>query len=608
MRETDFIKQNKEKWTELEEILKFSEKDPDKLSGLFVQVSDDLSYARTFYKNRSVRSYLNALAQNVFHNLYRTKSDRKKQFILFWKEELPQIVYESRKALLLSLLIFLFSALIGVISYANDPQFAHTILGKTYVDMTHENIKSGDPMAVYKKMNQVDMFLGISLNNIRVAFYTFIFGVLMAIGTIVILVYNGIMVGVFQYFFIQKGLFVESALALWLHGTLEISSIVIAGGAGITLGSGLLFPGTLPRMQSFQLSAYRGLKLLLGIVPILAFAAIIESFLTRYTHAPDLLRLSIILLSLFFILGYFVYYPYKKAKKGFISQLSGGRLVPRQTFQLKLKEIRSTGELFSDTFGIYRSCIKVISISIFSMAVVYLTAVIVIYPQLIFTFSFTSKYFFVFNLFNFDKYPLLFICNSIAFSVPLTIAFVFLKQRATNAYSSVKKLLSESLKKLYNALLCFLLLQLCLFLPVPVNILLFISLFPFFLLTLFIAIKEECLFFSAIPRMFQLLRNSLAQLLGSYFMMVFVSLVYYILVNSPLVYTYITALNWNLNLNFSERDALSNAIVLFTAITVFLFLIPLIGLAIGLLYFSLLEVNEAGGLKESIAQFEKKAK
>ena len=71
MRERKFIEQNKQKWREFERTLESNRKDPDKLSNLFVQITDDLSYSRTFYPNRSVRVYLNNLAQKVFYSIYK---------------------------------------------------------------------------------------------------------------------------------------------------------------------------------------------------------------------------------------------------------------------------------------------------------------------------------------------------------------------------------------------------------------------------------------------------------------------------------------------------------------------------------------------------------
>jgi len=198
---------------------------------------------------------------------------------------------------------------IGAVSAANDETFVRLILGDRYVNMTVENIKSGDPMAVYKKENEVNMFFRITINNIRVSFLAFIGGVLFSFGTVAMLFYNGVMLGSFQYFFVTKGLFWQSFLVVWIHGTLEISAIVIAGCAGLTMGNAILFPGTYSRGHSFVRGAKQGLKIAVGLVPVFIMAGFLESFVTRYTEMPIVLSVGIILTSLCFILGYFVYYP-----------------------------------------------------------------------------------------------------------------------------------------------------------------------------------------------------------------------------------------------------------------------------------------------------------
>ncbi len=177
MRETKFIENNKEKWKEYEELLEKEYQNPDKLNEIFIKITDDLSYSRTFYKNRSVRVYLNSLAQKIFQNIYKNKRSPLSRFGNFWKEELPRLVYEARKDFRLSFLVFLGAFLIGAFSTAMDAEFPRIILGDSYVDMTIENIKKGDPMAVYKDKGQFGMSVGITLNNIFVAFLTFVMGV-----------------------------------------------------------------------------------------------------------------------------------------------------------------------------------------------------------------------------------------------------------------------------------------------------------------------------------------------------------------------------------------------------------------------------------------------
>jgi uncharacterized membrane protein SpoIIM required for sporulation len=90
---------------------------------------------------------------------------------------------------------------------------------------------------------------------------------------------------------------------------------VLAGCAGITMGNGWLFPKTYTRIVSFRRSARRGVKIIIGTVPVLAIAAFIESYLTRHTEYPAWFHLLIILLSLTFVIGYYVIYPRKIIKE-----------------------------------------------------------------------------------------------------------------------------------------------------------------------------------------------------------------------------------------------------------------------------------------------------
>ncbi len=113
--------------------------------------------------------------------------------------------------------------LIGVVSTAYDPTFPRVILGDSYVNMTLENIRQGDPMAVYKDPNSTLMFYQITTNNIKVSFMAFISGFLAGIGTVYIMFKNGIMLGAFQWFFHNEGILKESFLTIWIHGALEIS-------------------------------------------------------------------------------------------------------------------------------------------------------------------------------------------------------------------------------------------------------------------------------------------------------------------------------------------------------------------------------------------------
>ncbi len=353
MRETTFIRQNQEKWAEYEHLLRQSHIDPDRLREMFVHVTDDLAYARTFYPTRTVRYYLNGLAQRIFHRLHYRRQWLWSRMFAFWTDRLPLLLWESRWALLLSFAIFVASAAVGVVSSRVDPDFARYILGDSYVEMTLENIEAGDPMAVYKEEPPLGMAIGIAANNVFVALQTTLSGVLSAIGTVFILVRNGIMVGVFQYFFIERGLFWPSFLTIWIHGTLEISAIIVAGAAGLVMGAGPLFPGTYARRQAFQRAARRAVYIFLGLIPLFLLAAFFEGFLTRYTDTPAALRLAFIGASLVFVLGYFVYLPWRKAQQRPFDRFDVPDTLPPVSEAISFVAIKSSGAVLVDVFRLF---------------------------------------------------------------------------------------------------------------------------------------------------------------------------------------------------------------------------------------------------------------
>ncbi|WP_273444627.1 stage II sporulation protein M [Neolewinella agarilytica] len=355
MRETEFIEKNQKKWKRYERALDNNEQDPELLNQLYVHTTDDLSYSRTFYPNRSVRVYLNGLAQRTFLHIYRGRRGETSRFFTFWTDELPRVVFAQRLPLLISLGVFVLAMLIGIVSYRIDSGFAETILGEYYMDMTRENIQSGDPMAVYKQMSPFNMSLRITLNNIFVAFMTFIAGAFFAVGTIVQLIRNGVMLGVFQYFFYDQGIFQESFLTIWIHGALEISSIVIAGGAGLAMGRGLLFPGTHSRLTAFRNSARDGLKIMLGTVPLFIIAGFLEGYLTRHTELADGIRAMFIILCFAFILWYYVFYPRSVAARPRLEEEAVARVVRVDTEKVKLKQIRTSGDNLTTVFSMLRS-------------------------------------------------------------------------------------------------------------------------------------------------------------------------------------------------------------------------------------------------------------
>ena len=170
-------------------------------------------------------------------------------------------------------------------------------------------------MVYIKDQDPLSMFLWIAVHNVQVSFMIFISGILAGLGTIWLLFNNGVMLGAFQYYFFSKGLGWKSVLVIWIHGTLEISSIIIAGAAGIVLAKSLFFPGTYKRLPSLKRGAKDGIKMMIGLVPVFIVAAFLEGFVTRYSNMPVWLSLFILISSASFIIWYFIIYPIRLGRK-----------------------------------------------------------------------------------------------------------------------------------------------------------------------------------------------------------------------------------------------------------------------------------------------------
>ena len=312
MREAVFLRQNQARWQQYE---RQAPAGPDELAARFVALTDDLAYAQTFYPGSPTTAYLNGLTGKLHQRLYANQPEGRNRFARFWAVELPLVVARHHRTLAVTALLFLLFTGLGALSAAYDDGFVRVVMGDTYVNQTIENIRRGDPMAVYKQQGETLMFLGITANNVYVALNIFAQGLTLGVGTLVQLFRTGLMLGSFQYFFYHYHVLWASVLTIWIHGTLEISAVVVAGAAGFVLARGLLFPGTHSRREAFRQSASDGLKMAIGLVPIFVVAGFLEGFVTRHTEMPVAASLAIIGGSAVFVGWYFVAYPIRLARR-----------------------------------------------------------------------------------------------------------------------------------------------------------------------------------------------------------------------------------------------------------------------------------------------------
>ncbi|MDX6745943.1 stage II sporulation protein M [Polaribacter sp. PL03] len=317
MREVAFIKQNKEKWLEFEQVISNKKKkSPDEIANLHIKIMNDLVYAQTYYPKSKVTTYLNKLAKSSFDTVYDAKRRDQNILLYFFFDQVPLLAYQYRKYIYLSFVFFFICFFIGLLSTFNDETFARQILGNEYVDLTLENIESGDAMAIYKGGSNWGTFIGIYNNNQRVGLNMFLSGLFLGIGTGFYIITNGIMVAVFQAFFYQQNSFFDSLKGIWIHGTYEIFGMIIEAATGYIIGASILFPGTLKRLESFTKGVKDAFYIFISTIPFTIAAAFLEGYVTRFSNTmPTIICFAIILFSLVSIGYYYLILPFKVARK-----------------------------------------------------------------------------------------------------------------------------------------------------------------------------------------------------------------------------------------------------------------------------------------------------
>ena len=255
---------------------------------LYRQVAADLSAVRSDQASRTLEEYLNQLLSRAHNRIYSGRKSGLAGVVRFMAEEYPRAFRRLFPYVLTSLLIFLAGAALGTLLTLSRPEFMRLFLGPAMLQtidrhqMWTHSLLSMKPQASS----------AILTNNIGVCFVTFAGGIVGAFGTIFLLFNNGLQMGVISTACARAHMALDLFSFVSAHGALELPSIFIAGGAGLRLGAGLLFPGMLTRRDSLAMGAKEAIRLLAGVVPLLVAAGILEAFLSP-SGAPVAVKFAV---------------------------------------------------------------------------------------------------------------------------------------------------------------------------------------------------------------------------------------------------------------------------------------------------------------------------
>jgi len=292
-----WIEQRRENWSKLDALVLRVESDGLRaLTGdelrefglLYRQTAADLSATRGDTSSRTLEAYLNRLLGRAHNFIYSGQKMSPATVWAFLAHGYPRIFRRLLPYTITALGIFLAGALLGALVTLARPAFMNAMLGAQMIaTIEHHKMWTDSILGAKPQASSA-----IMTNNITVCFLTFAGGVLAGLGTIYLLFNNGVNIGVVATACAQHGM----TLSLWsfvaAHGALELPAIFIAGGAGLRLASGLLFPGLLRRKDALALAGSESVRLISGTIPMLIVAGSLEAFLSP-THAPFALKFSV---------------------------------------------------------------------------------------------------------------------------------------------------------------------------------------------------------------------------------------------------------------------------------------------------------------------------
>jgi len=282
-----FIKERKTGWERLEELLhlvdrmslrKLHREEVRELGRIYRRTASDLAIARAESRDPRLINYLNSLVIRAHGRIYRADAQGGRRIRNFFTRDFPQTFRRNWRY---TAVAFSVSLIFGVVFFAGtrrDPEFSEFAGISPYfrevviAHKTHWWEELNDA-------NQIDSSR-ILTHNIRVTFYAFAMGAMFGVGTLYVLAFNGASFGSVLALTYKAG-FGNALLTFVIgHGVVELSCIFIAGGAGLLIGSAMLMPGDLSRADALKSRGLDAVRLIVGCVPLLVLAGIIEGFIS----------------------------------------------------------------------------------------------------------------------------------------------------------------------------------------------------------------------------------------------------------------------------------------------------------------------------------------
>jgi uncharacterized membrane protein SpoIIM required for sporulation len=286
-----WLEKRKSHWVRLEHLLDQSHKhglksltrsELQELGLLYRQAAADLSAAREDPTAQYYARSLNLLLARAHNTIYSGEKSSPWGIIHFFRYTYPEIFRRQLPLVTAAFAVFMLGAVLGLLLTLTRPDFMRAFLGPHMLNSLERHEMWTHSVVAIKPAAAS----AIMTNNMSVAFVAFASGITAGLFTLLLLFFNGMLLGVIG----AACWFYGMSLGLWSfvapHGVLELPAIFIAGGAGLLVAKGMLFPGLLPRRDSLARAGTESVRLLLGTIPILIIAGTIEGFISPSSLAP----------------------------------------------------------------------------------------------------------------------------------------------------------------------------------------------------------------------------------------------------------------------------------------------------------------------------------
>ena len=288
-----FINERKTAWQRLEELLhlvdrmslrKLHREEVRELGRIYRRTASDLAIARAESRDPRLINYLNSLVIRAHGRIYRADAQGGRRIRNFFARDFPQTFRRTWRYTALSFVVVLVFSVGSFLGTRLDPEFSEFAGISPYFREVVINKRTH----WWQDLNEANQIGSsqIFTNNIRVTFYAFAYGGMLGVGTLYILAFNGSMLGAILALTYRAGFGNDLVAFMVGHGVIELSCIFISGGAGLLIGSALLMPGDLTRGDALKSRGLDAIYLVVGCVPLLVVAGIIEGFISPAPISP----------------------------------------------------------------------------------------------------------------------------------------------------------------------------------------------------------------------------------------------------------------------------------------------------------------------------------